>query len=113
MRTGLLDYYGERHTFVGTYARNGMKRGWFNEMEFTVLLKNVKLVGSNKVLTDHLWFNYTKQFQKLDGLKTGDEIQFDGRVSSYTKSDINDLGERFYYNDLKISRPTKVKIINE
>lgn len=29
----------------------------------TIVLRNVKLCGSRKVLTDHLWFNLTKEFE--------------------------------------------------
>ena len=74
----------ERHTFSGVFVREGVKSAYRGLPLPTVLLKDVKLKDSDKIITDHLWFNKTKGFEALN-LKEGDIVQFDARVDSYTK----------------------------
>ncbi|MGE5411002.1 MAG: hypothetical protein ACM3MI_08580, partial [Clostridiales bacterium] len=80
--------------------------------EETVLLKNVQ-DSSGKVLTDHLWFNLTTGFEKLN-LKEGDRIQFDARVKSYTKgykgrlAKILNPSKPKEKKDFKLSHPTRI-----
>lgn len=91
--------------------RFGFKNG-YKGVEKTVLLKNVKL--DDYVVTDHLWFNFTKGFQDCD-LHEGDIVRFDGRVQVYEK------GYKGYKEDVriecpvssdyKISRPSKVCVV--
>lgn len=101
----------ERHTFTGTFERFGMKRGYKGPVE-TILLLEIRDADGNEV-TDHLWFNLTAGFAKLD-LKQGDRVKFDGRVDLYQK------GYRGYRHgacqnlstDYKITYPSKVSKIN-
>lgn len=74
----------ERHRFQGTFERYGLKAGYRGQ-EPTILLREVRLLRDNRLMTDHLWFNLTKGFRQLGQLKHGDVIQFDGRVNSYLK----------------------------
>lgn len=99
----------QRHTFVGTFERFGYKNG-YKEVLPTVLLTNVHLVGKDKILTDHLWFNKTKGFAQQN-LQPGDEVQFDGRVEQYEKGYKGYRKDVFSFisDDYKISRPTNVK----
>ena len=102
----------ERHTFTGEFVREGLKSAFRGPQLPTVLLKNIRLAETNKIVTDHLWFNKTKSFEALE-LKEGDIVQFDARVNSYTKGykgyreDVFSLIEK----DYKLSYPTKIKKI--
>ena len=74
----------------------------------TVLLVDVRDSDGNLV-TDHLWFNYTKGFESLGDLQEGDVIRFDARVRPYVKGYVN---QRAYIDerevDYKLAYPTKV-----
>lgn len=72
----------ERHTFTGVFERTGFK-SYRNKYTPTLMLKDIKI--DDESLTDHLWLKYGKNFLKLGKLEQGDIIQFDGRVSEYTK----------------------------
>lgn len=100
----------KRYTFKGTFERLGTKPSYNSPFpDTTVLLKDIRLFKSGEKLTDHLWFNYTRGFQKLGHLVKGDVIKFNGRVSGYLKDDL--LGGDDF--DLKISFPTKLEIIEK
>lgn len=60
-------------------------------------------------VTDHLWFNLTKGFQKLGLLNTEDIVQLNGRVSDYYKGYFTDVKQ----HDLKLFYPTKIKLLSE
>ena len=69
--------------------------------------------GSREVVTDHLWFNFTKGFSNIESqLTEGVEVEFTARVKQYTK------GYKGYRDDVykpievdyKLSHPTKIKI---
>jgi hypothetical protein len=118
MREELEKQYGERKKFVGTFKRFGRKRDYNGNIVRTVLLVNVK-DENDKIVADHLWFNYTKRFQKLGGLHQGDIIEFYARVKKYFKGYINRRDEFGYwergyqYLDYKLSYPTKIRKIEE
>lgn len=99
---------GERHTFVGTFGGVGFKRSYGGQMNPvylpTLVLEDVTY--DSEIVTNHLWFNYGKQFIKLGELSKGDKIMFDGRVSSYRKG----IGPN-KKKDFKIERPTKVSLV--
>ena len=71
----------ERYTFRGIFVRTGSKGG---HTRLTVLLEDVRRKGSSKILTDHVWFNLTDGFKKLN-LEPGEEVEFDARVKEYKK----------------------------
>lgn len=109
----------ERYTFIGTFERTGFKReygkgpNWYVDdydgiYKPTLLLAHVKLKSSGEEITDHLWFNYTKTFNKLGQLKVGDVVQFDARIATYTKG-IGDEKEK----DYKLERPTKIRMLKK
>ena len=106
----------ERHTFTGEFARFGEKPAYKGHIpDITVLLLNVKDADGN-VVTDHLWFNYTKGFAACD-LKEGDIVRFDARVKEYEK------GYKGYKTwaddeflppvstDYKLANPTKISVV--
>ena len=78
----------KRYNFTAEYARCGYKvtyrRGLDRDkLAPTIMFKNVKI--NNNLVTDHLWFNYTKGFAELGKLVVGDVISFNARVASYEK----------------------------
>ena len=104
----------ERHTFTATFCRTGFKtyNGGFSEKcSPTLLLKDVYL--EDQLITDHLWFNYGKGFQKLGKLVVGDRIQFNGKISTYEKKCRTSNGSRFKIQDYKIGYPTKIKMLTK
>lgn len=108
-RLGAID--GERQTFFAEFVRLGVKNG-YKGTEETVLLKKIH-DSSGKFITDHLWFNLTRGFEKLN-LKEGDRIQFDARVKSYTKgykgrlAKILNPSKARESKDFKLSHPTRI-----
>lgn len=96
----------QRHTFIAKYGTIGYKRTFSSidsvHYQPTIMFKDVEFEG--ETITDHLWFNYTKGFAKLQKLHDGDVVQFDGRISAYTKK-----GSKVDYD---IERPTKIKLLN-
>ena len=103
----------ERHTFIGCFGRTGFKTARKGIKEYvtpTLLLRNVAIVlpnGDKQPVTDHLWFNYGKQFINLGMLHVGDLVQFDARVDDYYKGYFDESKRK----DYKLSRPTKVKLL--
>jgi len=101
-----------RATFTGTFERLGIKNGYYGP-EKTLLLKDVK-DSEGKIVTDHLWFNFTKGFQSAN-LAEGDIVQFDARVKEYEKG-YKGRKESVYSEiteDYKLSFPTKVKNLKQ
>lgn len=97
--------HDDRHQFTGEFVKYGYKT-YKDRYSPTILLKNIRLVETNKVVTNHLWFNLGRRFQKLGYLKKGDIISFYGRVADYQKG--------YYLNrkrDWRITYPTKVKLL--
>ena len=103
MRTQLAVIDNVRAQFTGTFERFGTKNGWRGVIDKTILLTGVK-DSTGRVVTDHLWFNYTKGMSSCH-LQPGDTVQFEARVTDYTKG----YGEHTV--DYRLSYPTKVRVI--
>src|SRR5690348_16275744 len=88
MRTELQKIQGKRGKFYGTFEKYGSKKNWKGYEETTILLKDIK-DEEGKIVSDHLWFNETKGFEKIGELNEGDTIQFEARVRPYTKGYVN------------------------
>lgn len=112
MRKELEKIENIRDTFTGVFDRFGVKNGWIGQ-EKTVLLKDVK-DQNGKIITNHLWFNLTKGFEKLN-LKSGNIVQFCARVKEYEKGykGYRDDVYKLIEYDYKLSYPTKIKKIKE
>lgn len=98
----------ERYVFTGVFIRDGIKNG-YKGPERTLLLSDIKDNYGNYV-SNHLWFNYTKGFEKAN-LHEGDTVQFTARVSEYEKGY---KGKRWdVYKpieiDYRLSYPTQIK----
>ena len=79
-----------------------------------MLLKDVRLVSDDTLVTDHVWFTCGRWSEDIS---EGDVVEFDARVMSYKK------GYRGYREDMwdapppsidyRLERPTKVEILTK
>ena len=99
----------KRYTFIGTFERFGKRTAFRGPDLTTVLLKDIHLKDDTHILTDHLWFNLTREFAQ-QSLCPGDKVQFDGRVDNYMKGYFGYREDVYVPQevDVKISFPTKV-----
>ncbi len=113
MRKKLAEINEERKRFRGVFVRFGKKTGWKGRSEDTLMLRNICDAETLEPVTDHLWFNVTKEFDEL-ALMTGDKIEFNARSKKYTKGYVNKLvAVDHRKSDFKLSHPTKVmKVID-
>lgn len=108
MRTELAKIRRQRMRFSAVVASFGSKRGYRGrEGPETILLREVRRIDTNEVVTDHLWFTDGIAW---GGISEGYHVSFDARVEGYfkgyqgTRADI----ERTLGSDYKLTRPTKV-----
>jgi len=112
MRRELAKQDGQRKKFSALFIRLGKKAGYHGYSEETILLNRITDVETGKVVTDHLWFTYTKGFQDA-GLKEGDTIEFEARVKEYKKGYVNRAyGINQRKHDYKLSHPTRIAVVN-
>ena len=111
MRKELAKQDGQRKKFTAVFERLGKKVGYQGYSEETILLKDIVDVENAKVVAGHLWFGYTKGFQKIK-LLPGTYIEFEARVKEYSKGYVN-TGYKINNKkkDFKLSHPTKIKIV--
>ncbi len=113
MRKELAKEEGIRKKFSAMFLRLGKKKNYKGYSEDTILLSSVRDVEANKQVTDHLWFSYTKGFEKIE-LTPGVQIEFEARVKEYTKGYVNKShGVNNSSTDYKLSHPTKIKLIKK
>src|SRR5258706_12860594 len=112
MRRELARQEGLRKKFTATFDRLGKKVGYQGYAEETILLKNIADENGER-MTEHLWFSYTKGFQKLK-LSSGDHIEFEARIKEYQKGYVNrTLKMNNKTSDYKLSHPTKIKLVKK
>lgn len=110
MRSELASREGERKKFKARFVRVGKKINYKGYSEDTILLSSVIEVETGAVVTDHLWFSYTKAFEKIR-LEEGMIISFEARVKAYKKGYVNSaLGVNKKRMDYKLSHPTKIEV---
>lgn len=89
--------------FTATVERFGMRTAYRGPPLKTILLRNVRIVGTKKIITDHLWFTAGKWSREL---RAGHFFAFDTRVNPYLKG---------YYDerelDWHLTNPTKIQIL--
>lgn len=111
MRNELKNENGQRKKFNAIFDRIGKKINIKGYSEETILLRNIVDVEANKIVADHLWFGYTKGFQKLT-FSNGDMVEFEARVKVYSKGYVN---KKYKINnkktDYKLSHPTKITLV--
>lgn len=111
MRRNLAGNEGERRTFTATCRRFGKKVNFKGRSEDTILLVDVRDVETGNLITDHIWFTFSKAFEKV-GIREGLTIRFDARVKSYTKGYVNrSAGIDQRRKDLRLSHPTKITVV--
>jgi len=109
IRKELARIVEERKSFRGTFVRYGFKSGWRGRRQETVLLRDIYETETGTKITDHLWFNLTKQFESLQ-LSEGDRIEFDARAKAYVKGYVNNRGAIDQRKiDYKLSHPTSIR----
>lgn len=113
MRKELAKDNGIRKKFSGIFSRIGKKTNYKGYSEETILLNSIIDLETNKKVTDHIWFTFTKGFQDA-GLKEGKEgtvVEFEARVKEYKKGYVN-KGVRINESriDFKLSNPTKIRL---
>lgn len=109
MRKALQKEEGERKKFYAIFERLGKKINYLGHSEETILLTKITDVESNKILADHLWFTFSKSFQKA-ALTEGCQLEFEARVTKYKKGYVNKqykIDNR--RTDFKLNNPTKIK----
>lgn len=118
MRTKLKQLGDDkRYTFIATFERYGEKHSFGHSKE-TILLKDVKLIDTEDVLTDHIWLTVGKQLYELGNLVNGDIVQFNARVAPYWKKNFycpEEFGYRdnFDYElDYRLDRANKFSVLN-
>ena len=113
MRKELAAEEGKRKKFKAIFDRVGKKVNYKGYSEETILLKNIIDIESNKIVADHVWFNYTQGFVKAS-LSAGDIVEFEARVKEYRKGYVN---RNYQINnsttDFKLSNPTRIKKVTE
>ena len=110
MRSKLAKDEGIRKKFEATFSRLGKKKNYHGYAEDTILLINVIDSDTRERVTDHVWFSFTRGFEKIT-LKEGVVVEFEARVKEYAKGYVNPiLGAKKRTIDYKLSHPTKIKI---
>ena len=110
MREKLKERNHSRERFKGQFQKFGIKSSYRGPPKQTILFLDIKN-SQGEIVTDHLWFNYTKGFKNLGELHPGDIIAFDARVRPYVKCYVG-RGEDNREIDYKLSHPTKIKFIS-
>lgn len=111
MRKHLAAEEGKRKKFKAVFVRLGKKVNYTGYSEETILLSNIVDVETNRVVADHIWFSYTKGFEKVV-LTEGITLEFEARVKEYSKGYVRkDLNINNRATDYKLSHPTKIKKI--
>lgn len=96
----------DRHFFQGTFVRTGYK-SYRDHYQPTLLLRDI-YDDHHRLITDHLWFNYTLGFLQLGELLVGDQLQFAARVARYEKG-----AYLTRQTDYKLAWPTQVCVIRQ
>ena len=108
MRKELKKMEEERTVFTGIFSKYGIKSNYKGPSTDTLLLVGIRDEQGN-LITDHLWFNLTKGFEKMGTLKGGDRVRFEARVKKYKKGYVNrKIGIDQSSFDYKLSHPTKM-----
>lgn len=111
MRRELGKEEGQRKKFQAVFVRLGKKTSYKGYSEETLLLKQVKDVATNQIVTDHIWFTFTKGFEKIE-LTEGTLIEFEARIKEYRKGYVNNrYGIDKSSKDFKLSHPTRIQAV--
>jgi hypothetical protein len=103
MRNELKKLNNLRRVFSATVDRFGRRNinRLNKDVVWTIVLKNITDKDGN-LITDHLWLNLTKEFDKLN-IREGDRVEFSARVVEYYKSKHGSSSEKDYKLDKLLS----------
>jgi hypothetical protein len=109
MRKQFVENQNLRIKFIGTFIRFGMRNNFKGMPMETLLFKDIRSIDES-IYEDHVWFNMTKEFNKIETqLKEGVIVEFDTRIKGYVnRRELIDNREI----DYKLSYPTKIRIIS-
>lgn len=111
IRKRLAAENGQRKKFRATFSRLGKKVNFKGYSEETILLVNILDFETNSVVADHVWFSYTKGFEKIK-LDEGVIVEFEARIKEYAKGYVNKkIGINNRKIDFKLSNPTKINLV--
>ena len=110
-----------RFMFVGKFSNFQTKSNDFGEDLYGLVIKSIKKMNSNKIISESQWFNLGEGFKKTfakykDEELPGKKIKFEAALESSKK------GYYTYRDNVLISgpddlehkllRPTKIKVLN-
>lgn len=93
----------KRFEYTSTFQKFGIKSGYKSSLP-TFIVTNVK-DNNGRLITDHLWLNFTTVFNQFGWLQPGDIVKFSGRVDTYYK------GYHKNQLDYRLTYPSKVSVI--
>lgn len=106
-RQTLKKVSGEKITLRAIIARPGRDK----EDKPTLLLKEIKKKGGRKVLTDHVWIQYTRELVKAGTLVPGDMIEFTAVATPYTKIYQGQTIEEYGISNITDVKPVKLVVL--
>jgi len=83
MRINLEGLEGKRFPFTAIFWQYGFFRS-ARGVGRTILLRFVRNMDG-KILSDHMWINYTPSFDAVGEFQQGDIVSFDASVGKYIK----------------------------
>ena len=106
MREGLGEYKRERLCFIGTVQGFGKEKSGTGKIRrSTILVKNIHLAETKESLADHAWLLCGKW---SNGLKTGNVIMFEARVTRYQKAN-----EGAPQEDYTLNKPKLIRVLRD
>lgn len=84
MRKQLQIIEGKKLRFRATVDRFGYRPDDRGLIITTVCLDHITYAGSEREVTDHIWFDVTRTIASLN-LKPGDVVEFDAKAEAYLK----------------------------
>lgn len=113
MRERLKELEGQRIRIQGHFTRYGV-RPKFRILERTLCLQGVRDVETGLILADHLWFRCGINFEALGELQNGVQIELDGTVKQYSRTEYEGIRSRKSNGELidyRISRPGRIVVV--
>lgn len=111
MKEGLKNYNRRRMRFTAKIERFGSRSGWRAKKHATLLLTDVRNRQTGERIVDHVWMIAGVWSRNL---RTGDVIDFEARVTRYTKGykgyREEFIDERPVEDDYRLERPSKVRV---
>jgi hypothetical protein len=82
----LLEFQGERHEFVIEIGGRGL-----NGSRQNLCLRNIRFMGSDAVLADHVWVQKTNVWNLVEPLIQGRRLMVDATVTVYRRTEPREI----------------------